>query len=73
MFEDQDCVCELKSIMRFGGDPVLTRILDKMHAPGDDRSDLRFTDDEWGALQNTDVEHGAYLDGTETWYMSVFA
>ena len=27
MFEDQDYVCELKTTMRFRGDPVLTRIL----------------------------------------------
>ena len=73
MFEDQDYVCELKSTMRFRGDPVLTRILAKMRTPGDDRSNLRLTDEEWRILQNTDVEHGASLDGTETWYMSAFS
>ena len=73
MFEDQDYVCELKPTMRFRGDPVLTRILAKMRTPGDDRSSLRLTDEEWRILQNTDVEHGASLDGTERWYMSAFS
>ena len=73
MFEDQDYVCELKSTMRFRGDPVLTRILAKMRTPGADRSSLRLTDEEWQTLQNTDVQHGASLDGTEDRYMSAFA
>jgi hypothetical protein len=73
MFEDQDYVCELKATMRFRGDPVLTRILAKMRTPGDDRSNLRLTEEEWRALQSTDVDHGACLDGTETWYMSAFS
>ena len=66
MFEDQDYVCELKATMRFKGDPVLTRILAKMRTPGDDRSNLRLTQEEWRALQSTDVDHGASLNGTET-------
>ena len=73
MFEDQDYVCELKSTMRFRGDPVLTSILAKMRTPGEDRSDLRLTDEEWRSLQGTDIEHGASLHGTEAWYMSAFA
>ena len=72
LFENQDYVCELKATMRFRGDPVLTSILAKMRTPGEDRSGLRLTDDEWRALQNTDVGHGASLDGTETWYQSAF-
>ena len=73
MFEDQDYVCELKATMRFQGDPVLTRILAKMRTPSDDRSNLRLTEEEWQALQNTDIEHNASLDGTITWYMSAFS
>ena len=73
MFEDQDYVCELKATMRFRGDPVLTGILAKMRTPGDDRSNLRLTEKEWQALQSTDVDHGASLNGTETWYMSAFS
>ena len=72
MFEDQDYVCELKATMRFRDDPVLTSILAKMRTPGDDRSELRLTDEEWQALLNTDVAHGASLEGTETWYQSAF-
>ena len=63
MFEDQDYVCELKATMRFSGDPVLTRILAKMRTPGDDRSNLRLTEEEWRALQNTDVEQDALWMG----------
>ena len=73
MFEDQDYVCELKSTMRFRGDPVLTRILAKMRTPGEDRSKLRLTDEEWRTLQSTDIEHGASMEGTESWYMSAFS
>ena len=73
MFEDQDYVCELRSTMRFQGDPVLTRILAKIRTPGEDRTSLRLTDEEWRLLQNTDVQHGASLDGTEAWYMSAFS
>ena len=73
MFEDQDYVCELRSTMRFQGDPALTRILAKIRTPGEDRSSLRLTDEEWRLLQNTDVRHGASLDGTEAWYMSAFS
>ena len=73
MFEDQDYVCELKTTMRFQGDPLLTRILAKMRTPAEDRGDLRLTDEEWQALQNTDLEHGASLEGTENWYVSAFA
>ena len=43
-----------------------------LKSPGDDRSALRLTDEEWRMLQNTDVGHGASLDGTETWYQSAF-
>ena len=73
MFEDQDYACEFKATMRFRDDPVLTRILAKMRTPGDDRSNLRLTEKEWQALQSTDVDHGASLDGTESWYMSAFS
>ena len=46
MLEDQDHVCELKTTMRFRGDPMLSNILKKMRTPGDDRSDLRLTEEE---------------------------
>ena len=73
MFEDQDYVCELKTTMRFRGDPVLSSILLKMRNPGDDRSNLCLTEEEWRVLQSTDVAHGASLEGTELWYQSAFA
>ena len=73
MFEDQDYVCELKATMRFRGDPILTSILLKMRTPGEDRSNLRLTEEEWRVLQSTDIAHGASLDGTEMWYQSAFA
>ena len=73
MFEGQDYVCELKTTMRFKGDPVLSSILKKMRTPGEDRSSLRLTEAEWHALQSTDVAHGASLDGTDMWYQSAFA
>ena len=73
MFEDQDYVCELKTTMRFRGDPMLTSILSKMRTLGADRANLRLTEEEWQALQSTDVSHGASLDGTELWYQSAFA
>ena len=44
-----------------------------MRKPGEDRSTLRLTDEEWQALLNTDVAHGASLEHTEDWYMSAFA
>ena len=73
MFEDQDYVCELKTTMRYRGDPILTSILSKMRTPGEDRSNLRLTEEEWRVLQSTDVAHGASLDGTDLWYQSAFA
>ena len=73
MFEDQDYVCELKATMRFRGDPILTSILSKMRTPGEDRSDLQLTEEEWRVLQSTDIAHGASLEGTEMWYQSAFA
>jgi len=73
MFEDQDYVCELKTTMRFRNDPVLSRILSKMRTPGEDRSELRLTDEEWRALQSTDIAHGASLEGTELWYHAAYA
>ena len=65
MFEDQDYVCELKTTMRFREDPVLSTILLKMRTPGDDRSNLCLTEEEWRVLQSTDVANGASLEGTE--------
>jgi hypothetical protein len=59
--------------MRFRGDPILTSILAKMRTPGEDRSNLRLTEQEWQVLQSTDIAHGASLDGTEMWYQSAFA
>ena len=59
--------------MRFRGDPLLSSILTKMRTPGDDRSNLRLTEEEWRVLQSTDVAHGASLEGTETWFQSAFA
>ena len=73
MFEDQDYVCELRATMRFRGDPILTSILSKMRTPGEDRSNLRLTEEEWRVLQSTDIAHGASLDGTEMRYQSAFA
>ena len=73
LFEDQDYVVELKTTMRFRGDAMLSNILRKMRTPGDDRSELRLTEEEWRALQNTDVANGASLEGTEMWYQSAFA
>jgi hypothetical protein len=73
MFEDQDYVCELKTTMRFRGDPVLTSILSKMRTRGEDRSNLKLTEEEWQLLQSTDIAHGASLDGTDLWYQSGFA
>ena len=73
MFEHQDYVCELKTTMRFRSDPVLSKILQKMRTPGEDRSELRLTMEEWRALQCTDIAHGASLEGTELWYHSAFA
>ena len=51
MFEDQDYVCKLKATMRFRGDPILTSILSKMRTPGEDRSNLRLTEEQWRVLQ----------------------
>ena len=45
----------------------------KLRAPGEDRSSLWLTEDEWWVLQSTDIAHGASLDGTEMWYQSAFA
>ena len=73
IFQQQDYVCELKATMRFRNDLVLTRILQKMRSPGEDRSALCLTDAEWRALQSTDIAHGASLDGTELWYHAAFA
>ena len=73
MFEDQDYVCELKATMRFQGDLILTSILSKMRTPGEDRTNLRLTEEEWRVLQSTDITHGASLDGTDLWYQSAFA
>ena len=73
MFQQQDYVCELKTTMRFRSDPVLTRILQKMRTPAEDRTELQLTTDEWQALQSTDIKHGASLAGTEMWYHAAFA
>ena len=59
--------------MRFRGYPVLTRILEKMRTPGEDRSALLVTDEEWRVLQSTDPAHGASLEGTELWYHAAYA
>ena len=73
MFEDQDYVCELKTTMRFRGDPILMSILSKMRTPGEDRSNLKLSEDEWRMLQTTDIAHGASLEGTDLWYQSAYA
>ena len=73
LFEDQDYVCELKTTMRFRGDPILMSILSKMRTTGEDRSNLKLTDEEWRVLQSTDIAHGASLEGTDLWYQSAFA
>ena len=49
---------------RFQGDPILTSILLKMQTPGEDRTNLRLTDNEWRVLQSTDITHSAFLYGT---------
>ena len=59
--------------MRFRGDPVLMSILSKMRTPGEDRSNLKLTEEEWRVLQSTDIAHGASLEGTDLWYQSAFA
>ena len=73
MFQSQDYVCELKTTMRYQGDPILSRILLKMRTVAEDRSHLQLTEEEWKVLQSTDVNHGASLDGTELWYHAAFA
>ena len=59
--------------MRFRNDPILTSILLKMRTPGEDRRNLRLTEEEWRVLQSTDIDHGASLDQTDLWYQSAFA
>ena len=73
MFRQQDYVCELKTTMRYQGDPVLSRILLKMRTVAEDRSQLQLTSDEWQMLQSSDVNHGASLEGTELWYQGAYA
>ena len=68
MFEDQDYVCELKTTMRFRGDPILMSILSKMRTPGETRDNLRLAAEEWRVLLSTDIAHGASLEGTDLWY-----
>ena len=59
--------------MRHQGDPILSRILLKMRTLGEDRTDLRLTQEEWGMLQSTDVKHGASLEGAELRYPAAYA
>ena len=73
MLQQQDYVCELKTAMRYQGDPVLPRILLKMRTVNEDRTHLQLTAEEWQALQSTDISHGASLEGTELWYHAAFA
>ena len=73
MFQQQDYVCELKTTMRYRGDPVLCSILRKMRTVAEDRTDLQLTREEWKMLQNSDVKHGASLEGTELWYHAGYA
>ena len=70
MFADQDYVCKLSTAMRFESDMTLQSILEKMRTPGEDRTNLILTADEWKVLQNTDIEHGASLEGTELWHQA---
>ena len=65
MLEDEDYASELKATMRFRGDPILTSILSKMRTLGEDRSNLRLTEEEWRLLQSNDVAHGASIDSPE--------
>ena len=44
-----------------------------MRTLAEDRSDLQLTEEEWKALQSTDVKHGASLEGTELWYHGAYA
>ena len=72
MFRQQDYVCELKTTMRYQGDPVLSRILLKMRTVAEDRSEVQLTPEEWQVLQSTDVNHGASLEGTELRYQAAY-
>ena len=69
MFADQDYVCKLSTAMRFQSDPTLQRILEKMRTPGEDRSDLVLSADEWQASGSTDIKK-AGLTGTEMWHQA---
>ena len=73
MFQSQDYVCELKTTMRYQGDPVLSQILLKMRTVAEDRTDLKLTPEEWRELQSTDIQHGGSLEGTEMWYHAAYA
>ena len=44
-----------------------------MRSPGEDRSALCLTDEQWRLLQSTDTAHSASLDGTEPWYRTPYA
>ena len=65
MLQQQDYVCELKTAMRYQGDPVLSRILLKLRTVSEDRTHLQLTAEEWQVLQSTAIHHGASLEGTE--------
>ena len=65
MFEDQDYVCELKTTMRFRGDLVLSSILLKMRTPGDDRSNLCLTEEEWRVFRAR-MLHMAHLSKAQS-------
>ena len=43
-----------------------------MRTPGEDRSNLQLTEEEWQMLLDADIAHGASLDGTDMWYQSGF-
>ena len=52
---------------------LMSIFLSKMRTLGEDRSNLKLTEQEWRVLQSTDIAHGASLEGTDLWYQSAFA
>ena len=44
-----------------------------MRMPGEDRTNLRLTEEEWRVLRRTDIKHGASFQGTKLLYKSAFA
>jgi hypothetical protein len=64
MFADQDYVCCLRTAMRFREDSALQRLLEMMRTDAEDRTHLMLTNAEWQLWLDTDIAHGATLQGT---------